>query len=74
MVTTNTGAGSLSLYYGDGKGDFEGRMDIEDIHGPSCVVAGDFNKDGIADLAVAQAALSKVLILTNDYTGLPKKS
>ena len=43
LVTTNTGGGSLSLYYGNGKGDFNGRMDIEDIHGPSCVVAGDFN-------------------------------
>ena len=32
LVTTNTGGGSLSLYYGNGKGDFNGRMAVSYTH------------------------------------------
>ena len=56
----------MSLYFGDGEGEFHGRRDIEEIHGPPCIVAADFNQDGLPDLAVAQAAESKIMILINE--------
>jgi len=62
------------LYFGDGKGGLYGRREIKGIHGPPSVVAEDFNQDGLPDLAVAQAGLSKVVILINDSTGIPKVS
>jgi hypothetical protein len=48
-------AGSVSVFLGNGDGTFQSRVDYTVGFNPFAVVTGDFNGDGILDLAVANA-------------------
>src|SRR5262249_18264502 len=51
--------GSTSILLGNGDGAFADRADYETAADPVAVVVGDFNGDGIPDVAVA-AAISRI--------------
>lgn len=56
--------GTVSVLEGDGKGGFSAHSAVKVSAGAiSSIVAGDFNRDGRADLAVAQTGSSKLTVL-----------
>src|SRR5262245_24397605 len=69
LVVVSHAAKSVTVYPGDGKGQF-GQAIITNVErNPSYVVEGDFNGDGKTDLAVANEASDSVTIIVNDGTG-----
>jgi hypothetical protein len=74
LATANSGDGTVSLLtgqgaagHGDGTFAATGTFAVGD--GPSSLVAGDFNGDHFADLAVANRNSSDVSVLLNDTEG-----
>jgi len=65
-----TGAGQgLTVFQDDGPGQFQLSGTIAVGSGPSALVAGDFNGDGVLDLAVAEANSNDVSVLLNNGHG-----
>ena len=53
LVSANAASNSVSVLYGDASGSFSGPEDFSAGSVPRSVAAGDFNGDGLDDLAVA---------------------
>ena len=72
LAVANRGSNSVSVLLGDGTGSFApaSGSPLTGLSTPVAVAVGDFNKDGIADLAVANHGNSKVSIFLGDGSGL----
>ena len=62
-------AGTVSVFLGDGAGNFTLASSLPAGSRPQSVVVGDFNGDGTLDLAVANTSSNTVSILLGDGTG-----
>ena len=69
VVNQGSGSGSVSILLGNGDGTFTGPSDVTVGSSPSAVVAGDFNGDGILDLAVTDSTDNNVSILIGAVDG-----
>jgi hypothetical protein len=63
------GAGTLSIFLGNGDGTFQPKVDYSTGTGPAAVVVGDFNGDSKLDLAVANLADGTVSIFLGNGDG-----
>ena len=69
LVVTNWDRSSVSIFLGDGAGNFTVVSSPTVNPGPTGVAVGDFNRDGRLDVAVTSADLGGVTILLGDGTG-----
>src|SRR5216683_791054 len=69
LVVANVFSGTVSIFLGDGKGNFTLASSPATGANPSSVAVGDFNGDGKLDLAVADLSSGTVTILLGDGTG-----
>jgi hypothetical protein len=74
LVVANSGAnqgtqGSVSVLLGNGDGSFEPAVNYVAGSHPFAVAVGDFNGDGIPDLAVANSAIGGVSVLLGNGDG-----
>jgi uncharacterized protein (TIGR03437 family) len=69
LVVTSATAKSITLYPGDGKGQFGQAIVTRVEKNPSFLAGGDFNGDGKLDLAVSNELSDSVSIMANDGTG-----
>jgi len=71
LVVANQGDGTLSIFFGVGDGTFtKPPTVIQNVaKTPSAVAVGDFNGDGIVDLAVTDSANNNVAILLGKVGG-----
>ena len=69
LVTANYGANTITIWLGDGTGNFEATTNIACGGGPLSVAIGDFNGDSMDDLAVANYGAGTISILLGDETG-----
>jgi hypothetical protein len=71
LALSNIGFGfnKISIFTGIGNGTFTGPVNLTVGSTPEGLVAGDFNKDGFVDLAVANADSNNVSILKGDGLG-----
>jgi hypothetical protein len=71
LAIANSGAGTVTILLGNGDGKFTqaAKSPVTVGSAPFSVVVGDFNEDGIPDLAVADSAGSKVAILLGNVDG-----
>ncbi len=61
---SGSGGGSISVLLGNGDGTFTSAAASADLDSnPSAMLAGDFNGDGVPDLAVQEAASHSLLVL-----------
>lgn len=65
----NCQPGPVSILLGNGDGSFEPHVDYPTGVGPTSVITGDFNKDGILDLALANYTANTVSILLGNGDG-----
>jgi FG-GAP-like repeat/Cep192 domain 4 len=63
------GAGTVSIFLGNGDGTFQSKVDYPTGNGPEAVVTNDFNGDGKLDLAIANLADATVSILKGNGDG-----
>ena len=61
--------GSIFVLLGDGTGGFEDFQEYEVGNSPADMVVGDYDKDGILDLAVTNGADNDVSVLLGDGNG-----
>lgn len=73
LVVTNSASNNLTLLQGDGTGNFtafsSSPFSGAGISYPNAVVVGDFNGDGIADLAIANINGADVSVLLGNGSG-----
>jgi FG-GAP-like repeat len=69
LAVTSSGATSVTLFLGDGQGNFTPGADVTVGNGPSGIAAADFNGDGKGDLAVANGGDGTVSVLLGNGTG-----
>ena len=71
IVVANGGSGSVSVYLGDGKGNFVPASGSPFSAGQNCadLAAADFNGDGNVDIAVANHGLKTVTVLLGNGNG-----
>jgi Bacterial Ig-like domain (group 3)/FG-GAP-like repeat len=69
LAVANVYSGTVSIFLGDGKGNFALASSPAAGANPSSVAAGDFNGDGKLDLAVANLSSGTVAILLGDGKG-----
>ncbi len=69
LVVANVYGGTVSIFLGDGKGNFAVASSPAAGANPSAVAVGDFNGDGKLDLAVANLSSGTVAILLGDGKG-----
>ena len=60
---------TVTVLLGDGNGSFQSPLSITVPGGPVALVAGDFNEDGLLDLAVVDATTSQVTELLGNGNG-----
>jgi uncharacterized protein (TIGR03437 family) len=60
---------SISVLLGNGDGSFQPATMVDSGNIPQALVVGDFNGDGIVDLAIAVAGTSRVFILPGNGDG-----
>jgi hypothetical protein len=65
----DSGAGSLSVLLGNGDGTFQAAVHYDGGIGPDRVTVGDFNADGVPDLAVANLYGNHVSVLLGNGDG-----
>jgi VCBS repeat protein/ASPM-SPD-2-Hydin domain-containing protein/centrosomal CEP192-like protein len=61
--------GPVSVLLGNGDGTFAPHVDYPTGNGPTSVVTGDFNRDGILDLALADYSSNAVSVLLGNGDG-----
>ncbi len=69
LVSSDYGSNTVSVFLGDGAGNFTLASSPAVGRQPQAVVVGDFNGDGKLDLAVANSGDDTVSILLGDGTG-----
>ena len=75
LVVANEGTypnytdGGVSILLGNGDGTFQAAQKYEAVASPICVALGDFNGDGIPDLAVSNPSESVVHVLLGNGDG-----
>jgi len=76
LAVANQGDNTVTILFGDGKGNFLAPATGPTSNGvfpagsnPSAIVAGDFNKDGKLDLAVANVNGNNITILLGNGAG-----
>jgi hypothetical protein len=69
LAVANVYSGTVSIFLGDGKGNFTLSSSPATGANPSSVAVGDFNGDGKLDLAVADLSSGTVTILLGDGKG-----
>ena len=69
VLNKSDGTVSVLLSSGDSSGTFTTKSTVSVGSGPSCIVVGDFNKDGKADLAVTNQNDNTVSILLGNGDG-----
>ena len=69
FAVANAGNNSVSVYLGDGSGNFTQQADVSVGRDPVALVSGDFTGNGLADLAVVNQADNTVSILLSNGTG-----
>jgi hypothetical protein len=67
IISVNYGTSTVSVFLGNGNGTFRAASQFAVTQNPLVIAAGDFNRDGKLDLAVASA--TKVSILLGTGTG-----
>jgi type II secretory pathway component GspD/PulD (secretin) len=60
---------TVSVFLGDGAGNFPTKTDLQTGVGPSAIVAADFNGDGIKDLAITNQTDNTISILLGQVGG-----
>lgn len=73
-INPTNGSYTLTMFEGTGPGTYSAAqtLDLSDgpqLLNPTAMAAGDFNQDGILDLAIAGASSNQVLILLGDGQG-----
>jgi hypothetical protein len=70
------GQGDVAILLGNGDGTFQPALSLGPLAGPDAIVAGDFNRDGIPDLAVTSAGDSTLTVFLGrgDGTFAPQPS
>ena len=66
VVNTDFPSGTVSVLLGNGDGNFQTESKFVVGRGPFSVAVGDFNGDGLPDLAVANDDSSDVTVLINN--------
>ncbi len=71
LAVPGSGSNTMTILLGDGTGHFSAAAGSPVAVGnnPTSAAAGDFNDDGIMDLAVANANSNNVTVLKGDGTG-----
>ncbi len=71
LITLNTAANSIAILLGDGTGSFTpaAGSPVTTGQGPSSVAAGDFNGDGLPDLAITNSSGASLTILLGNGSG-----
>src|ERR1051326_2491473 len=71
LVTANSGNDNVSVFLGDGTGSFSltGQSPFDAGTTPAAVATGDFNRDGILDLTVANSGDGNVSIFIGNGDG-----
>ena len=71
LAVANSGSGNVAILLGIGGGGFAASPGSPFNTGaqPASLVVGDFNGDGVADLAVANSGSNSILIMTGDGSG-----
>src|SRR3989441_8722838 len=71
ILVTNGGSGNLSVYLGDGKGNFSQPNGSPFAAGqnPTDIATGDFNGDGSIDVAIANHGVKLVTVLLGNGKG-----
>jgi hypothetical protein len=69
LVVSSYDASSLTVFFGDGAGDFSNYLDIALTSAPDFVTAGDLNNDGKADLVTASYDDNVVTVLLGNGDG-----
>ena len=69
LAVTNSIAGTVSIFLGNGDGTFAPNVDYPTGNQPAGLVVGDFNEDGIPDLAVTNQGDNTVAILLGSASG-----
>lgn len=70
IAGTGVGPGTVSILLGDGHGDFVLTQEVEVARNPMTAAVGDFNLDGLPDLAVGNSQANSVSLLLQDDDGL----
>jgi FG-GAP-like repeat len=61
--------GSVSILLGNGDGTFQPRVDYTTKHRPAGIAVGDFNHDGIVDIAAANTGSDSISVLIGKGDG-----
>jgi hypothetical protein len=61
--------GSVSILLGNGDGTFQPRVDYTAKHRPTGIAVGDFNRDGIIDIAVANTGSDSISVFIGKGDG-----
>jgi hypothetical protein len=61
--------GSISILLGNGDGTFQPRVDYTAKHRPAGIAVGDFNRDGIIDVAVANSNSDSISVFIGKGDG-----
>lgn len=71
IAITNQGTtpGTISVFLGDGTGGFTSRNDFQTGAGPTGILAGDFDGDGLLDFITANSTDNTVTVLLGDGQG-----
>ncbi len=75
LVATTTGGaaadGKISVFYGDGTGDFSNNQELAAGHAPWAIGSGDFDNDGWIDLVAAESGqpYNGVYVWRNNHNG-----
>lgn len=71
LVTANFSTANISILFGDGVGGFGNinKLELAPTIGPRSIVVNDFNRDGNADLAIANFNTNNISLLLGNGSG-----
>ncbi len=76
LATANTGSNNINVFYGTGSGTFNTKTDYPLAFGsiPQDITTGDFNGDGISDLATANTGSNNINVFFGTSSGLDSRT